>query len=154
MKKAIWGGIIAIIVVLLGGYALWSASRSGPPTPAVTGDQTGQISPTGGMMSSGGMPMMGKYKDGTYTGSVGSAAPYGQVQVKVTISGGKITSIQMLQKPQGPEETNAVSARAFPILIQEAITTQSSHVNIVSGATQDSEGFNTSLSSALQQAQS
>lgn len=170
MKKTVWGGIVVVVLLLLGGYALWSASRSAQQTP-VTTDQNGQTSipsetinpnATGdasqdngiGDSSSPSDNTTAAYKDGTYTGSVGSAAPYGQVQVSVTISGGKIASIQMLEKPQGPGETNEISARAFPILIKEAITAQNAKVHIVSGATQDSEGFQASLSSALQQAQS
>ena len=149
MKKVLWGGI-AIIVLLLVGYALWSASRSAQP---VTSNPNGQTSVPSETTNPGTTVSTGQYKDGTYTGSVGSAAPYGQVQVSVTVSGGKIASVQMLQKPQGPEETNAVTARAFPLLVQEAITAQSANVNIVSGATQDSQGFKASLSSALAQAQ-
>ncbi|MBY0472890.1 FMN-binding protein [Patescibacteria group bacterium] len=157
MKKFLIGGII---VVLLGGYALWAASRTSQPT-TVTGNQTGSVSATTtpgtgvgiGDTSKPGDVTPAQYKDGAYTGKVGSAAPYGNVQVQVTVASGKITKIDLLQKPQGPGETNEIAARSFPILVQEAITTQNSHVNIVSGATQNVEGFNTSLSSALQQAQ-
>jgi uncharacterized protein with FMN-binding domain len=163
MKKAIWGGIIVVLVAVLGGYALWSASRSG--SAVIPGDQTGQTStstnPTAsgtdngvGDSSSPSDVNPGQYKDGTYTGSLGSAAPYGQVQVKVTISGNKISKIDLLQKPQGPGETNEIADHSFPILIKEAIAKQASNVDIVSGATQNTEGFNTSLTSALQQAQS
>ncbi|HEX3096025.1 MAG TPA: hypothetical protein VHQ20_02810, partial [Patescibacteria group bacterium] len=38
----------------------------------------------------------GKYKDGTYTGSVADAY-YGNIQVKAIISGGKITDVIFLQ---------------------------------------------------------
>lgn len=166
-KKLFIGGII---VLLLGGYALWASTRSSAPTDttATTTDQNGQTSapsettnpnaigqdPGVGDSSSPSDTTTSPYKDGTYTGVVGSAAPYGQVQVKVTISGGKLTAISLLQKPEGPGETNEITARAFPILIQEAITVQNESVHTVSGATQDSDGFRQSLSSALAQAQS
>jgi uncharacterized protein with FMN-binding domain len=151
-KKLAIGGIV---VILLGGYALWASTRTAAPT---TADQT----PTGGQVGGTSAPSettnpnatAGQYKDGVYTGAIGSAAPYGTVQVKATISGGKLTSISLVQKPQGPGETNEIAARAFPILVQEAIAVQSANVHIVSGATQDSEGFQQSLSSALTQAQS
>ncbi|MBY0293921.1 FMN-binding protein [Patescibacteria group bacterium] len=163
MKKAIWGGIIVVLVAVLGGYALWSASRSEPAV--VPDNQTGQTStstsPTAsgtdngvGDSSSPSDVNPGQYKDGTYTGSVGSAAPYGNVQVKVTITGGKLTAISLLQAPKGPGNTDALTASSFPIMIKEAIAKQSSNVDIISGATQNTEGFNTSLTSALQQAQS
>ncbi|OGC88464.1 hypothetical protein A2419_01840 [Candidatus Adlerbacteria bacterium RIFOXYC1_FULL_48_26] len=162
MKKLAIGGII---IVLLGGYALWAASRSTQPT--VPTDQTGQAtstqttnnpSATGtdtgiGDSSSPSDVDPGQYKNGTYTGSLGSAAPYGQVQVKVTISSGKITAIDVIQKPEGPGTTDELGASSYPVMIKEAIAKQGSHVDIISGATQNTEGFNTSLSSALQQAQ-
>lgn len=164
MKKAIWGGIVVVTLVLLGGYALWSASRSEQPAPA-TGNQIGQTSTSiqpaasagedngiGDSSSPGDEDTSGQYKDGSYTGNVGSAAPYGQVQVKVTISGGAITDIKLLKAPQGPGNTDFLTSTTFPVMIQEAIAKQSSDVNIVSGATQNTEGFNASLTSALQQA--
>lgn len=161
MKKLAIGGII---IVLLGGYALWAASRSAQPT--IPTDQTGQATSTQttnsgvtgtdtgvGDSSSPSDVDPGQYKDGTYTGSVGSAAPYGNVQVKVTVSGGKITAIDVIKKPEAPGTTDYLAASSYPVMINEAIATQSSHVDIISGATQNTEGFNTSLTAALQQAQ-
>lgn len=172
-KKLLIGGII---VLLLGGYALWASTRSTVPTTADTAtqstDQTnGQTSAShettnpnasntgvdngiGDSSSPSDVQSTGGLKDGVYTGAVGSAAPYGQVQVRATISGGKLTNITVIEMPQGPGETNEISARTFPILVQEAISIQSAKVHIVSGATQDSEGFQQSLGSALAQAQS
>jgi uncharacterized protein with FMN-binding domain len=166
MKKYIVGGIL---VLLLGGYALWSASRSQTPVAADTtpsGNQMGGTSApsettnpgpgasgsTGGT-DTGSIASSGQYKDGTYIGSIGSAAPYGQVQVKATISGGKLTDVTVVQAPHGPGHTDEVTASAFPILVKEAIAAQSAQVDIVSGATQDTEGFQQSLQSALSQAQ-
>ncbi|MCX6820315.1 MAG: FMN-binding protein [Candidatus Adlerbacteria bacterium] len=139
MKKYILGGIV---VVLLGGYALWSASRSQTPAPVGT---TSIPSET----TNPGTTSQGAYKDGTYTGSIGSAAPYGNVQVKATVSGGKISAIEMLAVPHGPGYTDELSASTFPKLVQQAITVQSAKVDIISGATQNSEGFTQSLAAAL-----
>ncbi len=162
MKKFAVGGII---IVLLGGYALWAASRS-QSTPVIDDQNTQTTVPSGtttqgnsnvdggvGDSSSPGDEEEGQYKDGSYTGSVGSAAPYGQVQVSVTVSGGKMTAIKLLKTPQGEGFTDLLASTTFPIMIKEAITNQSAHVDIVSGATQNTEGFNTSLTAALQQAQ-
>jgi uncharacterized protein with FMN-binding domain len=96
---------------------------------------------------------MGQYKDGTYTGSVADAV-YGQLQVVATISGGMITNITWPVYPNNPGHTSQVSATALPALEQEAIAAQSANVNIVSGATQDSEAFQQSLAAALAQAKS
>jgi len=93
----------------------------------------------------------GQYKDGSYTGSVADAF-YGPVQVKATVSGGKLTNVQFLQYPNERGNTSEISQRVMPILKQEAIAAQSAQVNVISGATQTSEGFTASLGVALAQA--
>jgi uncharacterized protein with FMN-binding domain len=93
------------------------------------------------------------YKSGSYTGSVADAF-YGNVQVKAVISGGKITDVEFLQFPNDSPNSQSINAEAVPALKQEALQSQSASVNIVTGATQTSEAFIQSLSSALNQAQS
>ncbi|MGI0063005.1 MAG: FMN-binding protein, partial [Nitrosotalea sp.] len=60
------------------------------------------------------------YKDGTYTGSVADAF-YGNIQVQVTISKGKINDVQFLQYPNDRGTSIAINQQADPILTQEAI---------------------------------
>jgi uncharacterized protein with FMN-binding domain len=93
----------------------------------------------------------GTYKDGTYTGSVADAF-YGNIQVQVTISGGKISNIVFLQYPSDRQTSIQINSQAMPILKQETIQAQSAKVDGVSGATQTSGAFIQSLTSALQQA--
>jgi uncharacterized protein with FMN-binding domain len=94
----------------------------------------------------------GQYKDGTYTGPVADAF-YGNLQVVAVIQGGKLADVQFTQYPKDNGHSQQVSATALPILKQEAITAQNAQVNVVSGATQDSQAFEQSLSAALAQAQ-
>lgn len=94
----------------------------------------------------------GMYKDGTYTGDE-EGLIFGKLQAVAVISGGKITDVEIPIYPDEPGHTSQVSAMAVPALKAEAITAQSAKVNIVSGATQDSEAFQQSLASALAQAQ-
>lgn len=104
------------------------------------------------MMNGGqGMGMMGKYKDGTYTGSVADAF-YGPLQVQVIISGGKITDVNFLQYPNDRQTSIEINTQAMPYLKQEAIQAQSANVAGVTGATQSSRAFIESLTSALNQA--
>jgi len=95
----------------------------------------------------------GSYIDGKYRGSVADAF-YGNVQVEVTISGGKITDVQFLQYPSDRETSIEINNQAMPVLKQETITTQNAHVDVVSGATQSSQAFLESLQSALNKAKS
>ncbi|MCX6757599.1 MAG: FMN-binding protein [Candidatus Nomurabacteria bacterium] len=92
----------------------------------------------------------GKYKNGTYTGDSVDAS-YGNVQVKVVISGGKIADVQFLDHPRGGNSTR-INNYAMPYLISEAIALQDSNVDTVSGASYTSEAYRQSLTSALAQA--
>lgn len=93
----------------------------------------------------------GLYANGQYTGSVADAY-YGNIQVKVTVSGGKITDVVFLQYPSDRGTSVRINSQAMPYLKQEAISAQSANVGIVSGATDSSLAFQQSLASALTQA--
>lgn len=93
----------------------------------------------------------GKYKNGTYTGSIVDAY-YGNVQVKVVISQGKISDVQFLDHPQGRQTSVRINERAMSYLISEALVAQSANVDTVSGASFTSAAYRESLSSALAQA--
>ena len=84
---------------------------------------------------------------GTFTGVV-VQDPYGQVQVQVTMTGGKITDVTALQLPsQG--RSGLISQSVAPILQGEAISAQSASIDTVSGATYTSQAYAQSLQSAL-----
>lgn len=92
-----------------------------------------------------------KYKDGSFTGSVADAY-YGNIQIKITISSGKITDVVFLQYPNDRSTSREINGQAMPYLKAEAIQAQSANVDIVSGATDSSQAFRISLASALAQA--
>lgn len=95
----------------------------------------------------------GIYKDGTYKSNT-IAIDYGPVQVSVQVSGGNISTINMLQAPYDHPHSKELADYATPILIREAISAQSANVDSVSGATETSQGFIDALQSALDQAKS
>ncbi|MER6156708.1 FMN-binding protein [Streptomyces sp. NPDC001868] len=76
---------------------------------------------------------------------------YGPVQVRVTVSGGKITNAEALQQPSGGRSTQ-ISSTAIPQLNQNAVSAGSADIDAVSGATYTSGGYKQSLQSALDQA--
>ncbi len=94
--------------------------------------------------------MMG-YKDGQYTGNAADAY-YGNIQVKVIISGGKITDVVFLDYPHDRGTSIEINSQAMPYLKQEAIQVQNANVDIISGATDSSLAFRQSLQTALNQA--
>lgn len=90
----------------------------------------------------------GQYKNGTYTGSV-TDAYYGNIQVAAVIAGGKLSNVKVLQFPNDRGTSIEINQQALPMLIQEAISAQSSNVDGISGATDTSAAFIESLHAAL-----
>lgn len=121
-------------------------SPSSKPTPKPTPTPTPNPSPVPPPV----VPA-GKYRDGSYTGSVADAY-YGKVQVKAVISGGKIIDVQFLDYPKDRQNSVQVNLRAMPILTREAISIQDANVDTVSGASLTSAAFRESLTAALAQA--
>ncbi|MFD2078760.1 FMN-binding domain-containing protein [Actinopolymorpha cephalotaxi] len=78
--------------------------------------------------------------------------PYGPVQVKVTMLGHRITDVTALQLPGGNQRSSEIAGFAAPQLRKEALSAQSAHIDSVSGATYTSQGYITSLQSALDRA--
>ncbi|KLN32936.1 hypothetical protein FB00_20365, partial [Cellulosimicrobium funkei] len=83
----------------------------------------------------------------TVTGSVVQTR-YGPVQVAVTFTGTHLDAVQTVRSPSGGESSQ-VSARATPLLAQEAVRAQSARIDTVSGATYTSEGYRESLQAAI-----
>ena len=77
---------------------------------------------------------------------------YGPVQLKVTISGGRITNVEAVQLPSSDPKSAEISSYAAPLLRQSALTKQSASIDAVSGATYTSDGYQTALQSALDKA--
>ena len=121
-----------------------TGSGSGSSTPA-----QGGASP--GTSRAGGASANGSGKNGTYTGSAADTM-YGPVQVRITVSGGKLTDVAVLQVPDNGRYESEIVADALPILHSEALSAQSANIDIVSGATFTSQGYAQSLQSALDQA--
>ncbi|MFF9161339.1 FMN-binding protein [Streptomyces longwoodensis] len=86
----------------------------------------------------------------TVTGAV-AQTQYGPVQVRVTVSGGRITAAEAVQAPKGGE-SDRKTALAVPRLNREAVAAGSADIDSVSGATYTSEGYKKSLQSALDRA--
>lgn len=93
----------------------------------------------------------GSSKAGTYTGSAASFR-YGTVQVQVTVAGGKISNVQILQYPSSDPRSSQIAQNSLPTLVSETLKAQSAQISSVSGATFTSQGYLSSLQSALDQA--
>ncbi|MEO6019616.1 MAG: FMN-binding protein [Knoellia sp.] len=87
----------------------------------------------------------------TYTGDAASTR-YGDVQVKITVTNGKVTASTVTEVPWQDHKDQEINSQAVPILNQEAVAAQSAQIDMVSGASFTSQGYVESLQSALDQA--
>lgn len=132
------------------GSASTGTSSAGNSGSSTSSSSTGAGTPSSTSGTSG---TSGGLKSGTFTGTQADT-PYGPVQVQVTVAGGKISSAQAVLHPSGDGNSQQINAYAVPILNSEAVSAQSAQINMVSGATFTSDGYQTSLQSALDQAKS
>jgi uncharacterized protein with FMN-binding domain len=77
---------------------------------------------------------------------------WGEVQVRVVLSGTHIIDVQALRLPGDNSHSAALSREAAPRLRQEALQAQSAAIDLVTGATLTSQGYVESLQGALDQA--
>jgi uncharacterized protein with FMN-binding domain len=151
MKKFVLSGLVIVAFVF---YSLHE--RQGDSRTVLKPSSTNNTAPVAQAPTtnngSGTPPLTtAAYKDGQYTGSTVDAF-YGFIQVLAVINGGKLTDVQFLQHPSDNPNSISINSQAMPYLKQEAIQAQSANVNIISGATDTSQAFIQSLSSALNSA--
>ena len=115
-----------------------------PPTPRPTPPPTARPTPT--PVAASGL------HDGSWTGSDALAGQYGDVQVRLMISGGRITDVQALRMPSDRARSAPISQYAGPQLRSEVLQAQSAQIDTVSGATYTSDAYAQSVQAALDQA--
>lgn len=75
--------------------------------------------------------------------------PYGPIQVAVVFDNGKIVDVQTRQTPSDGGRSVRLAELATPILRQEMLSAQSTHIDTVSGATYTSDGYAQSAQYAI-----
>ena len=83
---------------------------------------------------------------------VAAQTQFGPVQVKITVSKGKIIKVTVPVYPTTNPRDQMINSQAIPMLEQEVIKAQSSKIYGIGGASYTSQGFYTSLLSALAKA--
>ena len=91
-------------------------------------------------------PVTSTVKDGTFTGPSVNVN-YGNVQVMITVSNGKITDAVAVKAPKG--KNDRYTNMAVPILKQQTLQAQSANIQGASGASYTSYGWYKSLQGAL-----
>jgi uncharacterized protein with FMN-binding domain len=78
--------------------------------------------------------------------------PFSSIQVRAELTRGRLTGVRTLSLTGSDAHTNAINARAEPILRERALRAGSADVDVVSGATYTSESWIESLKSAIEAA--
>jgi uncharacterized protein with FMN-binding domain len=153
--------IFVVALSIAGFIAVWrfepgppvqAAAVAQAPPPSVTAPSTSAPppstsagGPTGGTSSSAPPPSTPDSANATVT-TQGTPewSTYGTVQVQVTFSGSRLAAITLLQAPDGGR-----ALTALPKLQEAAIEAQSADIDTVTGATETSESYKTSLQAAI-----
>lgn len=133
----------AVLTVILLSKITVTAAVAGVSTsksPKTTAPTT-RSTPTSG--SGGG-------QSGTFRGPVIQGF-FGPVQATLTVSGGKITNVQITAPKDNPT-SSYINAQVVPLLRKETLQAQSSRINGITGATVTSQAYYQSLVGALKSA--
>ena len=114
--------------------------------PAASQSATATASPAATQTTA---PVTSTVKDGTFTGPSVNVN-YGNVQVMITVSNGKITDAVAVKAPKG--KNDRYTNMAVPILKQQTLQAQSANIQGASGASYTSYGWFKSLQGAMAQA--
>jgi uncharacterized protein with FMN-binding domain len=117
------------------------------PTPAPDATPSATPSPSGPTATPTPRPSAA---DGRFTGQLVQTR-YGDVQVRITVAGGRVTDVQAVTLPNDRARSAEISQVAGPMLRNEAIQARNAQIDIISGATFTSEAYAQSLQDALQQ---
>ena len=131
---------VTVVVLMFGYHTSTSGTLTAASPPAV-------ISSSG----TGGPAPGGSSSSRTVTGDVAQTR-WGPVQVELTVNASRVTDVAVVQYPNGNSEDEEINSYALPLLIQQTLDRQSADIDMVSGATVTSVGYQQSLQSALDQA--
>jgi uncharacterized protein with FMN-binding domain len=81
-----------------------------------------------------------------------ATTPFSIIQLRVTLTDGELTRVETLELSGDNARTEAINARAEPILREEALKAGSADIDVVSGATYTSRSYRKSLQAAIDRA--
>jgi uncharacterized protein with FMN-binding domain len=134
MKRAVAALVVtAVAVVLLARYETHPPDEPPPPPRRAA---TPAPPPRGVKIGTG--PLI--------------TTPFSSIQVRAELTRGRLTGVRTLSLTGADAHTQALNARAEPILREEALAAGSADIDIVSGATYTSESWIESLRAAIREA--
>jgi uncharacterized protein with FMN-binding domain len=126
-----------------------ASQNSSPAAKASTATKAGTSGGSGSGSGSGSSTASTTSK--TVAGDVVQTI-YGPIQVSITVKGGKITAVNVPTYPNGSGRDMEINSYALPQLVQETLSANSAKIDGVSGASYTSQGYISSLQSAIDKA--
>jgi uncharacterized protein with FMN-binding domain len=148
---------VAGLILLLSFKTPDTTKLRGPvaviPTPASQGGGGSSPSPSSASAQTSPSPSTSGsgYRDGQYTGQ-DFQTQYGDTQVKIIVSHGRISDVQALQLPFDRQRSLQISDYVRQPLHDEVLQAQSAKIDTISGATYTSDAYAQSSQSALDKA--
>jgi uncharacterized protein with FMN-binding domain len=131
MKRAVAALVVtAVAVVLLARYETHPPDEPPPPPRRAA---TPAPPPPGVKVGTG--PLI--------------TTPFSSIQVRAELTRGRLTAVKTLSLTGADAHTQALNARAEPILREEALRAGGADIDVVSGATYTSESWIESLRAAI-----
>jgi len=145
---------VTVVVLMFGYHTSTNSTLSATSQPAFVGSSSTGGSTSSTTKSNGGSTGNSNSNSNTSSTVTGDVAQtrWGPVQVELTVQAGSVTEVRVLQYPTGNSTDEQINSYALPVLIQETLDSQSANIDMVSGATVTSVGYQQSLQSALDQA--
>lgn len=130
-----------------------TGTASGASSSSGTGSSTSGGSSTGssGSSTSSSSSTQHASSTGTKTVTTSAATQYGDVTLKVTFTGGKITAVENVALPANDPHSQQISNQVGSTLQQSALSHADGQVDAVSGATFTSNGYAQALQAAIDQ---
>jgi uncharacterized protein with FMN-binding domain len=155
MKRAVLAIVSTVAsLVLLLSFKTHSLAVSASPPAAVSTTGTPDSSGSAGTSSGATATTAKKDKTAAKKTFTGAAAQtrYGPVQVRIAVKKGEVANVAAIQYPTSDPRDAEINSFAIPALDSEATAAASTNITMISGATYTSEGYLSSLQSALDQA--
>lgn len=158
MRRVIFAIVTtASAVVFLLSFKTHSTPAAATSPPSASASPTAGASASTGTTSAGASATSGTSSSSasssakTYTGDEAQTI-YGPVQVKITVKNGKVAVAEAIEYPNNDPRDAQINSYAIPALNSEAVAASSARIDTVSGATYTSQGYTSSLQSALDKA--
>src|SRR3954453_18360486 len=148
--------IVSTVASLVLVLSFKTHSPSAVATPPAAVSSSGASADTSASGSSGSSSSSTSKKSTSsssksYTGDA-AMTRYGPVQVQITVKSGAVTSVAATDYPMNDPRDAQINSYAIPQLNSEAASAGNANINMISGATYTSEGYLSSLQSALNKA--